>query len=116
MTRELTNDGLELASIGWIGLAEVDRAEGDTAGAAHHYEHAMECFATNDQRNSPWYLMAMSGLVSATTFDGSLSPERVAWWARRLRTRATGGAPHSLPISSTSPSWERCWPVGRHGR
>ncbi|SFS01503.1 Predicted ATPase [Microbacterium sp. cf046] len=86
--RELTNDGLELASIGWIGLAEVDRADGDTAAAARSYEHALDTFATNDQRNSPWYLMAMAGLVSATTFDGSLPPERIAVWARRLRSRA----------------------------
>ena len=88
--RELTPDGLELASIGWIGIAEVDRALGDTTAAARHYEHAMETFGTNDQRNSPWYLMAIAGLVSGTTFDGSLPPHRIAWWARRLRTRALG--------------------------
>lgn len=86
--RERTDDGLELASIGWFGLAEVDRASGDLAGAAARYEVAMERFTTNDQRQSPWYLMAMSGLVAATSFDASLPPERIAWWARRLRTRA----------------------------
>ena len=87
-TRELTNDGLELASIGWIGLAEIDRAEGDIRTAAARYEYAVDTFASIDQRNSPWFLMAMAGLVSATSFDGSLPPHRIAWWARRLRARA----------------------------
>ncbi len=86
--RERTDDGLELASIGLFGLAEVDRAAGDTLGAAARYELAMDRFTTNDQRQSPWYLMAMSGLVAATSFDASLPPERIAWWATRLRTRA----------------------------
>ncbi|GAA1943725.1 hypothetical protein GCM10009776_01820 [Microbacterium deminutum] len=86
--RDRTDDGLELASIGWFGLAEVDRASGDAAGAAVRYERAMERFTTNDQRESPWFLMAMAGLISATSFDSSLPPERIAWWAGRLRTRA----------------------------
>jgi hypothetical protein len=86
--RDRTDDGLELASIGWFGLAEVDRASGDAAGAAVRYERAMEWFTTNDQRQSPWYLMAMAGLVAATSFDQSLPRARIAWWARRLRTRA----------------------------
>jgi hypothetical protein len=32
--------------------------------------------------------MAMAGFVSAAVFDGSLPPDRAAYWARRLRTRA----------------------------
>ena len=87
-SRELTQDGLELASIGWFGVAETDRAEGDTAAAAEHLLRAMDHFATHDQRASPWYLMAMAGLVSATTFDASLPPAEIQRWARRLRTRA----------------------------
>ena len=43
--RDRTDDGLELSSIGWFGLAEVDRASGDPAGAAVRYERAMERLA-----------------------------------------------------------------------
>lgn len=89
---ELTPDGLELASIGWFGLAEVDRAEGDPAAAAANYLRAMEWFRTTDQRSSPWFLMAMAGLVSATTFDASLPPGDIARWAQRLRSRARATA------------------------
>ncbi|KHK99549.1 hypothetical protein LK09_02705 [Microbacterium mangrovi] len=86
--RELTDDGLEMASIGWFGLAEADRVEGDTATSVAHYERAMSWFGTGAQRGSPWYLMAMAGFVSAAVFDRSLPPERTARWATRLRTRA----------------------------
>jgi hypothetical protein len=88
--RELTDDGLELASIGWFGIAEVDRAEGDIPASVGHYERSMAWFGTGAQRGSPWFLMALAGFVSAAAFDGSLSPERTASWARRLRTRALG--------------------------
>ena len=86
--RDRTDDGLQLASIGWFGLAETDRASGDSASAAERYEYALEQFATNDQRESPWFLMAMAGLVAATSFDSSLPTERIERWASRLRTRA----------------------------
>jgi len=86
--RELTDDGLELASIGLFGLAEIARAEGDAVAAVAHYERAMAHFGGGVQRASPWYLMAMAGFVSAVTFDASLPLQLPSRWARRLRTRA----------------------------
>lgn len=90
--QELTPDGLELASIGWFGIAEVDRAEGHPEAAVTSYMRAMEWFRSTDQRSSPWFLVAMAGLVSAATLDESLPPDQIAHWAQRLRSRARATA------------------------
>ncbi|QIK61920.1 hypothetical protein G7068_00850 [Leucobacter viscericola] len=86
-TRDLTEDGLEYASIALFGLGEVARAEGDLALAAEHFERAVQEFRTNEQRNSPWFLMALAGLIAATSCDGSLAVERIEYWVQRLRSR-----------------------------
>jgi len=84
---ELTPQGLEFASVGWVGLAEVDRARGRTDAAAAHYEQAMTTFRSHDQRASPWFLLMMSSFVSASVLDGFETTQGAAHWARRLRTR-----------------------------
>jgi tetratricopeptide (TPR) repeat protein len=86
--RELTPDGLELTSVGWFGLAEVTRAEGRADEALDAYRYAMTLFSGHLQRASPWYLMAMSGFLSAGAMDGMMSADELAALARRLRTRA----------------------------
>lgn len=86
-SNDLTEDGLQTASIGEYGLAEIARAEGDRDAAAARFERALERFGTSSQRGSPWYHMAMAGALSAVSFDGLLSAERRDHWARRLRTR-----------------------------
>ncbi|WP_226531794.1 ATP-binding protein [Microbacterium paraoxydans] len=84
---ELTPQGLEFASVGWVGLAETDRARGLTDVAAVHYERAMTTFRSPDQRASPWYLLVMSSFVSAAVLDGFATSQSTQHWARRLRTR-----------------------------
>jgi predicted ATPase/DNA-binding SARP family transcriptional activator len=86
--RELTDDGLELAAMGWFGLAEVARAEGDPILAVTSYERAMGRFTTGDQRASPMYLLAISAFVSSLVLDASLPADPIEMWARRLRARA----------------------------
>lgn len=84
---ELTPQGLEFASVGWVGLAETARARGRIEVAAAHYERAMTTFRSDDQRASPWYLLVMSGFVSAAVLDGFATSQSTERWARRLRTR-----------------------------
>ncbi|QAY60220.1 helix-turn-helix domain-containing protein [Microbacterium protaetiae] len=86
-SNELTEDGLETASIGVYGLAETARREGDLDAAAAHFDRALSLFSSSPQRGSPWYQMMMAGALSAVVFDGLLTPERRNAWARRLRTR-----------------------------
>ncbi|UUT35932.1 hypothetical protein [Microbacterium elymi] len=85
--REMTEDGLEAASIGWYGLAEIDRASGAGADAGAAFERALSMFRSGDQRGSPWYLMLMAGTLSAATFDDLFTEPARSRWARRLRGR-----------------------------
>ena len=84
---ELTPQGLEFASVGWVGLAESDRIRGRFDGAATRYDRAMATFRSHDQRASPWFLMVMASLVSATVLDDLRIERGAARWANRLRTR-----------------------------
>ncbi|GAA4483535.1 ATP-binding protein [Microbacterium panaciterrae] len=83
----MSQDGLELSSIGAYGLAEADLLDGDIAGAAASYARAMQSFADPVQRRSPWYLMALSGYLSAATRSLGLPVAELGIWERRLRTR-----------------------------
>ena len=84
---ELTPQGLEFSSVGWVGLAEVARARGLTEIAAGHYERSMTTFRSHDQRASPWFLLVLASFVSASVLDGFQTARSAAQWARRLRTR-----------------------------
>ena len=84
---ELTPQGLEFASVGWVGLAEADRARGRFDSAAARYDRAMATFRSHDQRASPWFLMVMASLVSAVVLDELRVELGAARWANRLRTR-----------------------------
>ncbi|WP_337026727.1 ATP-binding protein, partial [Microbacterium sp. LB16] len=84
---ELTPQGLEFASVGWVGLAEADRARGRFDSAAARYDRAMATFRSHDQRASPWFLMVMASLVSAVVLDELRIELGAVRWANRLRTR-----------------------------
>ncbi|WP_402841540.1 ATP-binding protein [Microbacterium sp. GXS0129] len=83
----LSQDGLELTSIGAYGLAEADLLDGDLVSAAASFDRALASFALPETRRSPWFLMALSGYLSAALRSLDLPREDVAIWERRLRTR-----------------------------
>ncbi|WP_217177664.1 BTAD domain-containing putative transcriptional regulator [Streptomyces sp. AC495_CC817] len=85
---QLTQQGLEYAALGWFGLAEVARARGDVDAAVAGYDRALAGFPTGDQRATPWYLLLMATMITASVADALLAPGDVARWANRLRTRA----------------------------
>jgi tetratricopeptide (TPR) repeat protein len=86
-TGELTQQGVEYASLGWFGLAEVARARRDLARAIAGYERSLAGFPSGDQRATPWYLMLLATLVTASVADDLLPAADLARWATRLRTR-----------------------------
>lgn len=83
----LSQDGVELGSIGLYGLAEADLLEGRRADATEGFRQAMAAFADPVHRRSPWYLMALSGYVSAAVRELEVPEVELAVWERRLRTR-----------------------------
>ncbi|MBS1672842.1 MAG: hypothetical protein JSS74_02630 [Actinobacteria bacterium] len=83
----LSQDGVELESIGLYGLAEVELLDGRAAEAAEALARAMAAFADPVQRRSPWYLMALSGYLSSAVRRLDLPEAELAVWERRLRTR-----------------------------
>ncbi len=85
---ELRSDGREHSSIGWFGLAEIARIDGDAAAAVDCFERSLAEFSQLDRRASPWYLITLAGYVSAAAMDGLLPDATVSDLARRLRTRA----------------------------
>ncbi|WP_416446829.1 tetratricopeptide repeat protein [Leucobacter sp. HNU] len=48
-----TDDGMGLASIGWFGVAEIERARGRFADAIASFGRAIAEFRDSDQRASP---------------------------------------------------------------
>ena len=83
----LSQDGVELGSIGLYGLAEAELLDGHVAGATEAFGRAMAAFADPVHRRSPWYLMALSGYVSAAARELAVPEAELAVWERRLRTR-----------------------------
>jgi len=83
----LSQDGVELASIGLYGLAEAELLDGHASGATEAFQRAMAAFADPVHRRSPWYLMALSGYVSAAARELAVPEAELAVWERRLRTR-----------------------------
>ncbi|VXB04046.1 Predicted ATPase [Microbacterium sp. 8M] len=83
----LSQDGVELASIGLYGLAEAELLDGRTANAADAFARAMAAFADPAHRRSPWYLMALAGYVSVAARSLGVAESELLVWERRLRTR-----------------------------
>ncbi|WP_433676878.1 ATP-binding protein [Microbacterium gorillae] len=90
----LSQDGLELTSIGAYGLAEADLLDGDRASAAASFDRALASFAEPETRRSPWFLMALSGYLSAAVRSLELPRDDLATWVRRLRTRTIATCRH----------------------
>ncbi|MET0974257.1 MAG: BTAD domain-containing putative transcriptional regulator [Leifsonia sp.] len=82
-----SSDGMEMASVGEFGLAELARIEGRQVDAVEHYRLAIASFATPASRASPWYFMALSARLSAAIADGGTEAGETAAWARLLRSR-----------------------------
>lgn len=82
-----TDDGMGLASIGWFGVAEIERSRGRFDDAIVSFGRAISEFRENDQRASPWYLIALAGYVSAACIDDSLPAAQRARLAAKLRGR-----------------------------
>lgn len=83
----LSQDGVELASIGLYGLAEAELIDGRVESAIEAFERAMAAFVDPVQRRSPWYLMALAGYVSVAVRSLGVPDADVAVWERRLRAR-----------------------------
>lgn len=90
----LSQDGVELTSIGAYGLAEADLLDGDRASAAASFHRALSSFAQPETRRSPWFLMALSGYLSAAVRSLELPRDDLVIWERRLRTRTIATCRH----------------------
>ncbi|MDQ0649331.1 putative ATPase/DNA-binding SARP family transcriptional activator [Microbacterium natoriense] len=86
-TAELTQQGVEYAALGWFGLAEVARTRRDLEGAVAGYRRSLAGFPSGDQRATPWYLVLLATLITASVADELLPAADLARWANRLRTR-----------------------------
>ncbi|MGW9184413.1 ATP-binding protein [Agromyces sp. NPDC055661] len=82
-------DGLELAQVAELGLAELARIEGDQATAFALGCRVVEGFRDPSSRSSPWYLLTLATLVAGGAREG-WPAETVASWAESLRRRASG--------------------------
>ncbi|UJP11308.1 hypothetical protein L2X99_07230 [Microbacterium sp. KUDC0406] len=116
----LSQDGLELTSIGLYGLAEADLLEGDLQSASDSFTAAMRSFAEPATRRSPWYLMAMSGYLSAAVRSLGSTSDEVAIWERRLRTRTIAACRHrreavDRPVLGTALMGWSAWALRRPG-
>jgi predicted ATPase/DNA-binding SARP family transcriptional activator len=81
------SDGVDVASIGRAGLAEVLRARGLVEEAAEENRRALASFDVPRGRSSPWFRMALSSVLGALVVDGTGTPEERRRMARRLRSR-----------------------------
>ncbi|GLK17417.1 SARP family transcriptional regulator [Herbiconiux flava] len=81
------NDGVDVASIGRAGLAEVLRARGLLEEAADENRRVLASFDVPRARSSPWFRMALSSVLGALVVDGTGEPEELRRMARRLRSR-----------------------------
>ncbi|WP_164486927.1 BTAD domain-containing putative transcriptional regulator [Plantibacter sp. PA-3-X8] len=77
----------ERRSIGWAGLAEIARAQGDAARGAELYGKALVAFAPGESRRSPWFTLVGSAAIAAAVLDGVPDATEVQRLARRVRTR-----------------------------
>lgn len=77
----------ERRSIAWAGLAEIARAQGDPSRGAELYALALEAFAPQDSRRSPWFALVASAALGAGLLDGTPDDAVLARLARRVRTR-----------------------------
>ncbi|MFB2597163.1 BTAD domain-containing putative transcriptional regulator [Herbiconiux sp. P17] len=80
-------DGIEVASIGLAGQAEVLRARGRVEEARESMRQALATFDVPRTRSSPWFRITISAMLSALVIDDTGSAEERRLLARRLRSR-----------------------------
>jgi predicted ATPase/DNA-binding SARP family transcriptional activator len=80
-------DGIEVASIGYAGQAEVLRARGRVDEARELMRQALATFDVPRTRSSPWFRITISAMLSAHVIDDTGSAEERRLLARRLRSR-----------------------------
>jgi predicted ATPase/DNA-binding SARP family transcriptional activator len=80
-------DGIDIASIGLAGKAEVLRARGRVHEARELTARALATFDAPRTRSSPWFLMVLSTLATTLVIDGTGTAEEARVVARRLRAR-----------------------------
>jgi predicted ATPase/DNA-binding SARP family transcriptional activator len=77
----------ERQSIGWAGLAEIARAQGDAAAGAALYRKALIAFSPGESRRSPWFTLVGAAAIAAAVLDGVPPADEVQRLVRRVRTR-----------------------------
>ncbi|MGG7465564.1 AfsR/SARP family transcriptional regulator [Plantibacter sp. YIM 135347] len=77
----------ERRSIGFAGLAEVARAQGDLVRGRELYDQAVEAFGRTSDRNSPWLLMVAGAAIVAEVTDRTGPWAATTDRAHRLRVR-----------------------------
>jgi hypothetical protein len=81
-------DGMAVATIADIGLAEIAHLEGRAADALRYARRSIAAFRDGRRRASPWYLIVLAGFVARGAIE-SWPPDEVRGWAERLRHRVT---------------------------
>lgn len=81
-------DGMAVATIADIGLAEIAHLEGRAADALGYARRSIAAFHDGRRRSSPWYLIALAGFAARGAID-DWPPDEVRGWAERLRHRVT---------------------------
>ncbi|SDZ27650.1 Predicted ATPase [Herbiconiux ginsengi] len=90
-------DGIDVASIGLAGRAEVLRARGRLEEAREQHLQALASFDPPRTRSSPWFRIMLSSVLSALVIDGTGTLEERRLLARRLRSRALASLRSPIP-------------------
>ncbi|WP_162256660.1 BTAD domain-containing putative transcriptional regulator [Agromyces sp. Soil535] len=84
-------DGMTVATIADLGLAEIAHVEGRRAESLAHARHAIAAFHDGRRRGDPWFLIVLAGFAARGALEG-WPPDEVRGWAERLRHRVTATA------------------------
>ncbi|WP_382304122.1 BTAD domain-containing putative transcriptional regulator [Herbiconiux sp. UC225_62] len=90
-------DGIDIASIGLAGRAEVLRARGHLEEAREQHLQALATFDPPRTRSSPWFRIMLSSVLSALVIDGTGTLEERRLLARRLRSRTLASLRSPIP-------------------
>ncbi|WP_291052340.1 BTAD domain-containing putative transcriptional regulator [Herbiconiux sp.] len=81
------SDGVDIASIGLAGRAEVYRRQGLHEEARRANDRAIAAFDVPRTRASPWYRIMVSNVLAGRVLDGDGTPAELQRMARHLRSR-----------------------------